>query len=271
MASKIEFGMSEQARRCYDELAAEYHLIFADWNASIARQAAVIGPHLEREAGGSRSLRILDCACGIGTQALGLAQRGHRITGSDLSAAAVNRARREASDRGLHARFVVADMLDLTPVNEENFDAVVCLDNSLPHLESYEQLCQAAMEIRKKLPSGGVFVASIRDYDHLIQERPAVDGPTFYMDEGKRRIVHQVWDWIDDRRYAFHLYITRQVSTGWESHHYTSTYRALLRNELTSAIQAAGFIDARWMLPVETGFYQPLLVAGTESSTRLAV
>jgi hypothetical protein len=62
----------------------------------------------------------------------------------------------------------------------------------------------------------------------------------------------------------FHLYITRQVSAGWESHHYASTYRALLRNELTNAIQAAGFIDTRWMLPSETGFYQPILMAKAE-------
>jgi hypothetical protein len=56
----------------YDELAEYHHLIFADWNASIEWQASVLGPLLEREAG-VRHLRILDCACGIGTQALGLA------------------------------------------------------------------------------------------------------------------------------------------------------------------------------------------------------
>jgi SAM-dependent methyltransferase len=155
-------------------------------------------------------------------------------------------------------------MLDLSPVSEDEFDAVVCLDNSLPHLESDEQLRQAANEIRKKLRTGGVFIASIRDYDRLVQERPAVQEPSFYLDQGQRRIVHQVWDWMDDLRYTFHLYITRQVPVGWESHHYASTYRALLRNELTSALQAAGFIDTRWMLPSETGFYQPILMAKAE-------
>jgi glycine/sarcosine N-methyltransferase len=182
-------------------------------------------------------------------------------TGCDLSPVAIDRARREALDRTLDVRFIVADMLDLGPVSEKQFDAAVCLDNSLPHLESYEELCQAAAEIRKKLKDGGVCIISIRDYDRLVEERPSVQGPSFYMDQGHRRIVHQVWDWIDELRYEFHLYITRQVPAGWESHHYASTYRALLRNELTSAIQAAGFIDARWMFPNETGFYQPMLMA----------
>ena len=40
-----------------------------------------------------------DAAVGIGTQALGLLALGFRVTGSDLSCAAVNRAQREAAAR----------------------------------------------------------------------------------------------------------------------------------------------------------------------------
>jgi glycine/sarcosine N-methyltransferase len=160
----------------------------------------------------SQSLRILDCACGIGTQALGLAKRGHMITGCDLSPAAIGRAREEASNRGLSIPLFVADMLDLTRIPENEFDAVVCLDNSLPHLESDEALLQATRQIRMKLRVDGTFIASVRDYDRdLAQEKPVIQGPSFYFDAGRRRIVHQVWDWIDDRRYTFHLYITREI------------------------------------------------------------
>ncbi len=51
----------------YDELADDYHLIFADWNASIARQASVITALLHDH--GMASGTILDASCGIGTQA----------------------------------------------------------------------------------------------------------------------------------------------------------------------------------------------------------
>ena len=253
--------MADQVRACYDELATNYHLLFADWNTAIARQAAIIGRLLEQEISRSSNLKILDCACGIGTQTLGLAQRGHQLTGCDLSRAAVERARREASARGLNIQFTVVDMLDLRPIPENGFDAIVCLDNALPHLESFEQLCQATTGMRRKLHGGGILIASIRDYDRLVQERPAVHEPAFYLDEGQRRIVHQVWDWTDHLRYTFHLYITREVATGWESYHYASTYRALLRNELTTAIEAAGFTAPRWIFPAESGFYQPILIA----------
>jgi ubiquinone/menaquinone biosynthesis C-methylase UbiE len=59
----------------YDAPAACYHLIFEICDASIARQAAALGPLIEN-ASGKHPARILDAACGIGTQAIGLALRG---------------------------------------------------------------------------------------------------------------------------------------------------------------------------------------------------
>src|SRR5689334_9406727 len=99
----------------YDDLAAHFHLMFENWDASIARQAAVLGPLLERE-GGRDSLRILDAACGIGTQAIGLALRGHHVTGSDLSALAAARAKVEAAARNLEIPTYTADLRDLCTV-----------------------------------------------------------------------------------------------------------------------------------------------------------
>ena len=77
--------MGESAEGFYDDLAQWYHLIFEDWNRSIAYQGAVLGPILERHTGRRNSPYVLDCACGIGTQTIGLAQRGHIVVGSDLS------------------------------------------------------------------------------------------------------------------------------------------------------------------------------------------
>ena len=219
----------------YDELASNYHLLFEDWEVSIKRQAAVLGSVLEHELS-STKLRILDCACGIGTQTVGLASCGYRVTACDLSSAAVKRMCVEASQRRLAVQGFVADLLDLTTIPGVDFDAAICIDNALSHLDGQDQVAQAAAQIRRKLRPGGLFVASIRDYDALVREKPVVQGPAFYTDDGRRRIVHQVWDWFDDRRYTFHLYITREILDGWESQHYVSTYRALLRSEMSSVL-----------------------------------
>jgi glycine/sarcosine N-methyltransferase len=252
----------------YDRLAGNYHLIFEDWDASIKRQASALGAILERECGAPGALRILDCACGIGTQTLGLASLGFTVTACDFSPAAVERTRVEAAKRRLKVQLFVADMMDLTRIPDGDFDAVMCMDNALPHLASDEQLLQAATQIRRKLRPGATFVGSIRDYDSLVRERPVVQGPEFYSDQGGRRIVHQVWDWRDERRYAFHLYITREVPGGWESQHYASNYRAVLREELSGILEAAGFTGCRWLSKAESGFYQPIVLAKANSTPR---
>jgi SAM-dependent methyltransferase len=245
----------------YDELAAHYDLIFEDWDASIARQAAVLAAILEGECGLGRPIRVLDTACGIGTQSLGLAMKGFDVTGCDLSNQAVQRARAEAAKRGLHIPFSAANMMQLSEVPHADFDAVICIDNSLPHLQTDEDLSQAAQQIYRRLRPGGCFVGSIRDYDQLVIERPATQGPFFYADEAGRRIVFQIWDWIDERRYRFHLYITRNADSAWQTFHFTSTYRAVLRRELQQILEDAGFVGVRWLLPADSGFYQPIFAA----------
>jgi SAM-dependent methyltransferase len=207
-----------------------------------------------------RHLRILDCACGIGTQALGLAARGHQVTGTDLSAAAIARASREAAARNLTIAFSAADMRNLSAVPASGFDAVLAADNALPHLLSTEDLKQALDSISGRLSPGGILLASIRDYDHILAERPNVDLPRFFWDGKRRRIVHQVWDWHDDNTYTLHLYITRESEWDWECLHFVSVYRAWRRGELSAVLENAGF-RTRWLMPPESGFFQPIVMA----------
>jgi glycine/sarcosine N-methyltransferase len=243
----------------YDELAEFYHLMFEDWNRSIAAQAAVIGPILERYTG-KASPYVLDCACGIGTQTLGLAQRGHILVGSDLSKAAVARASTEAKLRNLDVTFHVADMRTLSTVPEAGFDAVLIADNALPHLLTQSDLDYAVGRIAAKLKDSGILLATIRDYDQLISTRPTMLGPTFYEQEGRRRFVHQVWRW-EGEQYELHLYLTLQMQSEWMVKYFVSRYRALQRRDLNLALQSAGFTDIQWLEPGFTTFYQPIVVA----------
>ncbi len=251
--------MEESPNAFYDDLAEGYHLIFEDWERSIQRQAAILGPLL-RQYTEQTSPYVLDCACGIGTQTLGLAQLGFRVIGSDLSQASVKRAVSEAAARKLDVQFRVADVRDLSVVPEGDFDAVIAADNALPHLLTQEDLIQALSQMAGKLRAGGIVLATLRDYDSLISTRPTIQAPAFYGADGNRRIVHQVWQWERDR-YVVHLYITLETPTGWVVKHYAATYRALLRAELNEAFQQSGFAQVEWLEPSVTGFYQPIVVA----------
>jgi SAM-dependent methyltransferase len=260
--------MSETTLGFYEQLVDFYHLIFDDWELAIERQARILGNLLALHTNGER-LRILDCACGIGTQAIGLAGMGHQVFASDLCEPAVHRAQAEAERRGLDISFRVSDMTSLNEVTERGFDMVLVMDNALPHLSAV-QLGHAAAAIASKLKPSGLFVASIRDYDALIVAQPGAQEPAFYGAPGRRRIIHQVWDWTENASggsgianpgYVLHLYITEQSDHGWQTHHFVSQYRCLLRQELFAALSVAGFGDVHWLMPPETGFYQPIVLA----------
>lgn len=242
----------------YETLADYYHLIFEDWDQSICRQADILNLLIARELPG-RSLDILDCACGIGTQALGFALLGHRVVASDLSPTEVRRAEREARIRALDIEFYVSDMTSLGEI-QGHFDVVAALDNALPHLTP-DQLPRAIKAMASRLKRGGLYLASIRDYDELVEQRPAMQAPAFYGVEGTRRIVHQVWDWIDAERYKLHLYITIQADQQWKTHHFVSEYRCLKRLELSNALKLNGFFEPIWLMPSESGYYQPIVLA----------
>ncbi|SDF73459.1 class I SAM-dependent methyltransferase [Terriglobus roseus] len=254
--------MSADTAGFYDDLAEHYHLIFEDWGRSIERQAGVLGPLLENKLT-QRPLKILDCACGIGTQALGMAQRGHSVVATDLSKMAVRRASSEARKLGLDIQFHVADMRDLSVLHESDFDAVLVGDNALPHLLTDEALSQALESISIRLKPGGLLLATLRDYDSLLSTRPTFQGPTFYSDNETRRIVHQVWDW-DQNQYELHLYLTWNSGSLWTSKHYASRYRAITRAELTQSLEANSFKEIEWLMPEATTFYQPIVIARKE-------
>jgi SAM-dependent methyltransferase len=87
-----------------------------------------------------RNARILDAACGIGTQTLPLAARGFRLVARDLSPKALARLEREADARGLKIDAAVADMRRVQESVSGEFDVVLVFDNSLAHLLSDDDL-----------------------------------------------------------------------------------------------------------------------------------
>ncbi|HEY7034608.1 MAG TPA: class I SAM-dependent methyltransferase [Thermomicrobiales bacterium] len=253
--------MTHEPSSFYDHLAGDYHLIFADWECAIAWQADVIDRLIRTELG-DRSLSILDCACGIGTQAIGLAQRGHRVHATDISATSVDRARQEARRLGASLTFGVADLRTLATQVDDTFDVVLAFDNALPHLLTEDDVGRAVAGMTSRLRPGGLFLASIRDYDRILAERPTGDPPRAFDDETGRRIVFQLWDWAaDGLNYDLHLFILSRVDDRWDTREYTARYRALRRDELTAVLGRRGLTDVRWLMPDESGYYQPVVGA----------
>ncbi|MET9010150.1 class I SAM-dependent methyltransferase [Streptomyces olivaceoviridis] len=244
--------------RFYDELADDYHLIYSDWDASIRRQGEVLDALVGRDGAA-----VLDCSCGIGTQAIGLALRGHSVTGTDLSPRAAARAVREAARRGVRLRTAAADMRRL-PFPDARFDTVVCADNALPHLLTEHDVRAALAEMRRVLRPAGLLLISTRPYEDLLRDRPSSTPPQVHRATagGERTVTFQLWRWHDDgEHYDMEHFQLLPEGGEWRVEVRRTTYWALGQRRLAGLAADAGFVDPGWRMPQETGFFQPLLVA----------
>ena len=155
----------------YDNLAAQYDKLFLDWQATTKEQAVILDK-IFKDNGFDNAARILDCACGIGTQAIGIAAMGYDVAASDISDGELAEAKERAASNGVNIRFEHADFCALSDTFAEQFDIVIAMDNALPHMLSKEALEAAIKSITNQMAAGGMFVASIRDYDALLKDKP---------------------------------------------------------------------------------------------------
>ena len=68
-------------------------------------------------------------------------------------------------------------------------------------------------------------------------------------------------DWIDERRYVVHLYVTQETVDGWIVHHFAGKYRAATPDEIARLANQAGLQEVCVLPSSNTGFYQPIIVA----------
>ena len=240
----------------YDGLAPIYHLIYPDWEASIQRQAGALDS-LIREHWGERKLRILDVACGIGTQALGLAGLGHTVTASDLSLAAIERARVEAARRSLAIDFSIADMRGLPARFRGEFDLVIACDNAVPHLLSDAELLRAFEQMFACTRPGGGCLITVRDYDR--EERAGVQMKPYGARDvdGKRYLIFQVWD-FDGPRYDLAMYFVEdRGGPTCLTRVMRAQYYAVGTDKLRALLRQAGFVQVERL---DGRFYQPVLL-----------
>lgn len=242
----------------YDNLASQYDKLFLDWRSS-TREQAVILDKLFQENGFDKSANILDCACGIGTQSIGLAAIGYTVTASDISNAEIEEAKVRAANENVKVRFEHADFCALSQTFNEQFDVVICMDNALPHMLSESALREAIKSITNQIAPGGIFVASIRDYDALLMEKPPYSPPYIHKTDKGQRVSFQTWTW-EGEHYKFTQYIIDDEET-LQISKFDCEYRAIRREDLTNLLVEYGFSKAEWKFPEETGFYQPIVIA----------
>jgi len=245
----------------YDRLASLYHLIFPNWDESIERQAGQLAATIEERWGaGSRS--ILDVSCGIGTQAIGLAKRGFVVTASDLSSAAIARARTEAQRRAVEIDFSVCDMRAACAHHRRQFDVVISADNSITHLLNDADLLLALRQMYDSIQPGGGCLLTVRDYDREERGTGLIKPYRVREEGGKRYVIFQVWDFVGQLYdMAMYFVVDDRTSGQLVTHVMRTRYNAVGTGQLLALMGQAGFTSTERL---DGRFYQPVLVGNRE-------
>lgn len=242
----------------YDNMATQYDKLFLDWKATTNEQAEILS-EIFKKYGFDFSAKILDCACGIGTQAIGIAKLGYQVTASDISKGELVEAEKRASENNVKIGFKEANFCALYDVFKDKYDIIIAMDNALPHMLTSNDLELAIKSIVNQLECNGIFVASIRDYDSLLMEKPPYSPPYIHKTDKGQRVSFQTWVW-DDENYKLTQYIIDDEES-LKISKFDCEYRATRREEMTELLMNYGCKEVEWLFTEETGFYQPIVVA----------
>jgi SAM-dependent methyltransferase len=143
--------------------------------------------------------RLLDVGCGTGEHTLLAASRGADATGIDMSTVAIARARAKAAERGLTARFEVANLFDLGPLGLTP-DTVI--DSGVLHMwDDDDDLARYVASLAAVLrPAGRCFLACASD------RHPGTWGPRRFRADELRAVFSDGWDVESITPHTFEIY-----------------------------------------------------------------
>ena len=186
---------------------------------------------------GAKPRTILDLACGEGTFAVLMAQKGFQVTGVDASPQMLRFAREKAKKAGVKVQFIEQDMRSLSL--KKRFDLVTCWYDSLNYLLEYDDLVKTFANVAQVLKPKGLFIFDMNTIYGLAvgwQQRSTwVEQDTSELFE-----VHRVG--YDYKRNLATLRITSFVREGelWRRIDEEHKERGYSLEEIRSALRQAG-------------------------------
>jgi SAM-dependent methyltransferase len=164
-----------------------YHRLYA--NRDQHEAAAFVDRLIDRLEPAPRAA-VLDLGCGSGRHSRSLAALGFEVTGIDLSAASLARARQQG---GPPVRFIEQDMR--SPFGAAGFDYVFSLFTSFGYFEDRRDHTTVIRNIARSLKGGGTLVLDYLNVDHA--ERRLISSET--ATRGSAR--YQITRWSDSQAF----------------------------------------------------------------------
>ena len=179
---------------------------------------------------------VLDLACGPGRHSLALARRGFRVTGVDLSAFLLGKARQRARAQHVDVEWVQEDMRRF--VRPEAFDLALSLFTSFGYFESRADDLQVLRNIHKSLRAGGTLVMEIAGREALAHRFH----PTTSKELDDGRLLVERHEIVDDWTRIRNHWIAIEDDTATT---FRFEFRVYSGQELKSLLFDAGFAGVK--------------------------
>ncbi|MEO8463806.1 MAG: class I SAM-dependent methyltransferase [Gammaproteobacteria bacterium] len=147
------------AQKHYEQLLAPMYVWMAGGvEAALAAGVQDVAPLVPGDG------LAIDLGAGFGMHAIPLARAGYEVVALDTSRELLDVLRAESA--GLPIRVVEADLLDFRRHVSTPPALIVCLGDTLTHLESTDDVERLVRDVATSLGPGGRFVVTFRDYTH---------------------------------------------------------------------------------------------------------
>lgn len=118
----------------------------------------------------SNNSSILDLSCKTGINSIRLSELGFNVTGIDINSFMVDKAR--DNRKFAPVKFYSYDMRDISSkFKEQQFDEIICLNNSLSFLMDIEEVSQTLHSTFKCLKEGGTLILEIKNHKNIFNNK----------------------------------------------------------------------------------------------------
>ncbi len=226
----------------YDSLSADYDR-FVNWAKRLEFEIPFIDSQLQKISPSKLNLRVLDAACGTGMHTIELAKRGYQVAGGDISMGMIERAIENACRAEVNVEFRKAGFGELNQYFR-NFDAILCLGNSLPHVASNAELGGALRDFGTCLRPGGLLIVQNRNFDAVMAERNRWMMPESFHDADEEWLFIRFYDFNPDGDITFHIItLYREEGQAWLQKTDSTRLVPLKKDELVAELQMTGFSE----------------------------
>ncbi len=199
----------------YGALSSVYEWLIGDDKSTPAQAAAVYYSDVVGSL--PESGRVLDCACGTGQLAVGLAGLGLDVVASDASDGMVRRTEELASEHDVSLRTLRASWDELPDhLPDAGFDLVFCVGNSLGHAEGAAGRLIALEAMSRLLNPGGRLLLTSRNWELVRSAGSRVDVRDRLIRRNERdAVVSYYW----------------QIEPSWEQEHFLEIVVAQIESD----------------------------------------